>query len=133
MQTCAGQTCAKLTCAAQLDDMTGRRAAHRADYENELAQQVQFTGLPAPILQHQFHPVRRWRFDLAWPDYKLACEIDGGIWTRGRHVRGAGYRRDCIKLNEAVILGWRVLRVTPDMVTDGSAIQYIEYAMRGRT
>lgn len=111
--------------------MTERRAAYRVDYEAELYQQVLYAGLPAPVQQHKFHPVRRWRFDMAWPDYKLACEIDGGIWTRGRHVRGAGYRRDCIKGNEALILGWRVLHFTPDMVTDGSAIQYIEYAMRG--
>lgn len=109
--------------------MTERAAAYRVDYEAELAQQVQFAGLPAPVREHRFHPVRRWRLDLAWPDHKLAVEIDGGIWSQGRHTRGDGYRRDCVKGNEAILLGWRVLHFTPDMVSDGSAIQYIEFAM----
>lgn len=109
--------------------MSERRASYRVDFEAELNRQIALAGLPRPIVQHRFHPTRRWRFDFAWPDYGLAVEVDGGIWTRGRHTRGAGYREDCIKLNEAVLLGWRVLRVTPDMVTDGQALQYIAYAM----
>ena len=115
--------------------MTERRAAYRVkqpDYEAVLGVQVMMTGLPTPITQHKFHPTRRFRFDLAWPDHMLAVEIDGGIWTGGRHTSGAGYRRDCIKGNEAIILGWRVLHVTPDMVTDGTALQYIEYALRAQ-
>jgi very-short-patch-repair endonuclease len=110
--------------------VTEKRAPYRVDYESALAQQVQFAGLPAPVAQHKFHPVRRWRFDLAWPANMLAIEIDGGIWSNGRHTRGAGYRRDCIKLNEAALLGWRVLRFTPDMVTDGTALDYITHALR---
>ena len=69
--------------------MTERRAAYRVDYESELAQQVKFAGLPAPVAQHKFHPVRRWRFDLAWPANMLAIEVDGGIWSNGRHTRGS--------------------------------------------
>jgi len=109
--------------------VTEKRAPYRVDYEAELAQQVQFAGLPAPVQQCRFHPIRRWRFDLAWPEYWLAVEIDGGIWSQGRHTRGAGYRRDCIKGNEALILGWRIMHFTPDMVTDGTALDYIEDAL----
>ena len=112
--------------------MSQQRATYRVDYEAELAQQVQFAGLPTPVAQHRFHPVRRWRFDLAFPDHMLAIEVDGGIWRQGRHTRGAGYRRDCIKINEAVLLGWRVLRFTPDMVTDGKALEYIIDALGAR-
>lgn len=108
------------------------RAAYRVDYEAELVRNIRLAGIPMPVIQYRFHPVRRWRFDLAWPDHLLAVEVDGGIWNRGRHVRGEGYRRDCIKLNEAVIMGWRVLRVTPDMIQDGSAVEYVEYALMGR-
>ena len=100
------------------------------DYQADLAGQVRLAGLPEPRLEYRFHPTRQWRFDLAWPDAMLACEIDGGIWTDGRHTRGAGYRNDCIKGNEALLLGWRVLHVTPDMVGDGSALTYIEYALK---
>ena len=75
-----------------------------------------------PVPEYRFHPVRRWRFDLAWPALLLAVEVDGGTWVSGRHTRGAGYERDCEKLNAAVLLGWRVLRFTTGQVTSGQAL-----------
>jgi len=42
---------------------------------------------------------------------------------------GAGYAKDCEKLNEAMLLGWRVLRVTSDQVFDGRAVRWIQRAM----
>jgi len=62
--------------------------------------------------EYRFHPVRRWRFDHANPEYKVAIEYEGGIWTNGRHTRGTGYKNDCDKYNAAQLLGWRVLRYT---------------------
>ena len=70
--------------------------------------------------EHAFHPVRKWRFDVAFPDAKLAVEIDGGAWTRGRHTRGAGFIEDQRKTNAAAILGWRVLRFVWDDLENGS-------------
>lgn len=58
------------------------------------------------VREHRFHPGRQWRFDFAFPTVKLAIEVDG----RGRHQNVAGVRADCEKINEAVRLGWRVLR-----------------------
>lgn len=66
--------------------------------------------LPEPIAEHRFHPSRRWRFDWAWPERKIAVEIDGGIWIQGRHNRASGYLADLEKLNAAAEMGWRVLR-----------------------
>lgn len=60
--------------------------------------------------EFQFHPSRKWRFDFADPARKIAVEIDGGVFVRGRHSRGAGYRSDCEKLNAAAALGWRVFK-----------------------
>lgn len=77
----------------------------------------------------QFHPTRKWRFDFAWPLEKLAVEVEGGVWSSGRHTRGSGFIEDCIKYNEAVILGWRVIRVTTEMVKSGEAIKYIKRAI----
>lgn len=83
------------------------------------AQRVQLTallrhhGLPDPVAEHRFHPTRRWRFDYCWPTHRVALEVDGGIYTGGRHTRGAGTEGDHEKFNEAAVLGWRVLRVTP--------------------
>ncbi len=66
------------------------------------------------VLEHRFHPTRRWRFDLAvmGPPVLVAVEIEGGVWVRGAHVRGAHFRQDIEKYAEAACLGWRVIRVS---------------------
>lgn len=73
-------------------------------------------GVPTPIEEYRFHPVRLWRFDQAWPEYLLALEIDGGSWVNGRHNRAIGFQKDCEKFNAATELGWRVLHYTYDMI-----------------
>jgi len=75
-------------------------------------------GLPEPEREVMFARPRRWRFDFAWPAQRVAVECDGGTYTGGRHTRGDGYRRDAEKLNAAAALGWRVFRVTADMLRD---------------
>ena len=55
---------------------------------------------------------RMWRFDFAWPAYRVAVELEGGIFTGGGHNRGMIYTSNCQKYNAAAILGWRVLRYT---------------------
>lgn len=77
-------------------------------------------GLPEPAAETRFHPLRRWRFDYAWPAHMLALEVEGGIWTQGRHTRGAGALADLEKYSEAAIAGWRILYCTPkDLGTVG--------------
>ena len=77
----------------------------------------------------KFHPKRRWRFDWAIigakPSMKIGVEIEGGAWTQGRHTRGAGFVKDMEKYNHAALLGWRVLRFTPQDVLNGKAIAFI--------
>ena len=67
---------------------------------------------PPCVTEYQFDESRKWRFDFAWPERKVAVEIDGGTYSGGRHVRGKGYEGDCNKLNAAVMAGWVVLRFT---------------------
>ena len=88
--------------------------------------------LPLPVMEYCFAPPRRWRFDLAWLDQRLAVEIDGGVWTQGRHTRGSGVVKDCEKFAHAAIHGWRVMRVVPQQVKNGQAIRWIEAALTGR-
>ena len=71
---------------------------------------------PEPEQEYRFHKTRRWRFDFAWPDAMVAVECEGGTWSRGRHVRGKGFEKDCEKYNEATAQGWRVFRVTAGML-----------------
>jgi very-short-patch-repair endonuclease len=89
--------------------------------------------LPAPTEELKFHPTRKWRFDLAFQDQQLAIEIDGAVFMQGRHSRGVGITKDCEKICEAVILGWRVMRVTTDMVKSGEALNLVERAYRALT
>lgn len=100
--------------------------------QQALVLQSQVYGLATPVLEHRFAPPRRWRFDLAFVAQKLAVEIDGGVWTQGRHTRGTGYVKDCEKFAHAAILGWRVMRVVPQQVKNGQAIRWIEAALTGR-
>lgn len=60
--------------------------------------------------EYHFHPERRWRADFAFVDERVLVEIEGGVWTRGRHTRGRGFVRDCEKYNAATLAGWAVLR-----------------------
>ncbi len=73
-------------------------------------------GGRSPITEMKFDPKRRWRFDMAWPESKIALEIEGGVWSGGRHTRGAGFIKDAEKYNRAAMMGWRVLRITPDQI-----------------
>jgi very-short-patch-repair endonuclease len=75
--------------------------------------------------EYRFHAIRRWKFDVAWPGYKVAVELEGGIWTRGRHTRGKGYRRDMEKYNAAAKTGWAVLRYCANDIRE-SPVQVIE-------
>lgn len=95
--------------------------------EELFALQVRASGLSAGMeREHRFHPTRRWRFDFSWPEKRVAVEIEGGHWTGGRHVRGAGFEADCEKYLEAIVMGWRVLRVTGSLVKSGRALAAAE-------
>jgi hypothetical protein len=98
--------------------------------EDDLAQEIRRLRLPKPEREHHFAKAdgRRWRFDFAWPERKVACEVEGGVFVGGYHNRGVGYTLNCEKYNEAAVRGWLVLRVTPAQIRDGSAIYWIKEA-----
>lgn len=98
--------------------------------EDKLYSSIMQAAIPTPVREYNFYPSRRWRFDFAWPDLHLAVEVEGGVYSKGRHTRGAGFEMDCEKYNQAVISGYRVLRYTASMIDNGTAIREIEYAVR---
>lgn len=104
--------------------------------EDALADLIKWEQLPEPTRELVFAwPRRKWRFDFAWKmadDLKVALEVEGGAFAAGRHTRGAGFVRDLEKYNEAALAGWILLRVTPDMVRDGTAIALIKRALQPR-
>jgi len=83
-------------------------------------------GLPMPEREVMFHETRKWRFDFAWPKWKIAVEIEGAVWSGGRHTSGKGFTADCEKYNEAQLLVWKVYRFTTQQVKSGEAINFME-------
>lgn len=67
---------------------------------------------PDPVEQYRFHPERKWRLDFAFPEQRIAVEIDGGIFVRGGHNRGMQFSKDCEKHNALTMLNWSLLRYT---------------------
>lgn len=62
-------------------------------------------GLPRPAYQHR---VGRYRLDFAYPELKIAIEVDD-FWSHGTLD---GFQRDRTRQNELVRAGWTVLRFT---------------------
>lgn len=101
--------------------------AKREQYEQELLFQIKVARLPVPREQHLWHPTINYRADLCFERERLIVEVDGGVYLRhGHHNSGKGYEYDRVRDAEALTLGYAVLRVTPSMVKDGSAIAYVE-------
>lgn len=71
---------------------------------------VQQYGLPAPAFQHELWHAGRFiaRIDAAYPDRKLAIEVDG----YEPHSSPEAFQRDRTRQNRLVALGWTVLRFT---------------------
>ena len=68
---------------------------------------------------------------MAYPDIMVAIEVDGGTWSGGRHTTGSGFQADCEKVNEAVLMGWKVVRFTSTHIKSGVAVQTIERLLKG--
>lgn len=92
------------------------------------------------LRQFGFHPVReykfaksikrQWKFDLAWPEHYVAFEFEGGAFSKGGHVTGIGFERNCLKYSTAAVMGWAVIRCTYNQVSDGTALDLLIKALR---
>ena len=70
---------------------------------------------PEPVAEYRFDSVRKWRFDWAFPDSKVAVEVEGNAWQvagGGKHMQDA----DLEKYNAAASAGWRIFRFSPGML-----------------
>lgn len=76
--------------------------------------------------EFRFHSTRRWRADFHIVGRQLLIEVEGGVWSEGRHTRGKGYMGDMEKYNEATALGYQIIRFETTQVTSGYAFRWIE-------
>jgi very-short-patch-repair endonuclease len=111
--------------AARADRTQVQQGRIGSDLERAFETQLRALGAPEWVSEYRFASPRRYRFDFAFPAHMLAIELDGGTWINGGHSRGAGFARNCEKLNLAVRLGWRVLRYDTDMVNDWRAAREV--------
>ena len=89
-------------------------------------------GVCLPVREWRFHETRKWRFDYAWLAPRLALEVQGGVWTGGKHGRGAGIVKDHEKANAAAVLGWRILYCTPTQLTTPAFAVLVRDALANR-
>lgn len=94
-------------------------------HERALAAQLDAEKIPyeteVQILSH-----RRYRYDFVLREMRIAIEVQGTLrGVQGGHQSEEGLTRDAEKAWLATLRGWTVLAVTPTMLADGRAIQYI--------
>lgn len=84
--------------------------------------------LPKPEMEYRFDPSRKWRFDFAWPDKKVAVEVDGET----SHARYYRVTLDALKRNAAVNQGWQVYTITGEMMTKdpGSILEILKVKLQ---
>ncbi|EPJ7394020.1 DUF559 domain-containing protein [Acinetobacter baumannii] len=82
--------------------------------------------------EYKFHPKRKWRADFLITGTKILIEVEGGIWSGGRHTRGKGYIGDMEKYNSAAMMGFTVLRFSTEQVKSGMALKQIELLIKGK-
>lgn len=86
-------------------------------------------GLPEPVAEYRPIPGRRYRIDFAWPRDMtepqfavhaiiggVGLEIDGGMFTGGRHGGAPSAIRDLTKRNELTARGWLIIHVPPSQL-----------------
>jgi len=107
-------------------------------------------GLPEPVTEYRFGAIasggigkglrerlketglKDWRMDYAWPDQKVALEVEGGVWVNGAHNRPAHFLSDMAKYNAAGAMGWIVLRCQPKDLMKATTVEMVKRAMVNR-
>ncbi len=93
----------------------------RSHLEIKFQHQLMLSGLPMPV--EEFYPLadRNFRIDFAYPEQKLAIEIDGAV----HRIKGR-FHSDLEKHALLLLAGWRVLRVGSEQIKSGIAMGWIK-------
>jgi len=81
------------------------------------------------IPEYKFYEGRKWRMDYALPESKLFIEVEGGVFTNGRHTRGKGFMNDMEKYNTAAAMGWKMIRRVPGNLMSNETIVLIKQTL----
>ena len=114
---------------AKVDKTDARRQLEREIRENfkrQFEAVWQRCGGPELEAEYQFYSERGWRADYKVAGKMILIELDGGVWTEGRHTRGGGFISDCMKINTAELMGFHVIRIPTGFATDNYVSEIIE-------
>ena len=119
--------------SAQLDRKIKRRVKTRIEKVDLFPLACLKMGLPEPVKEYRFHPQRRWRIDYYFEanGRKVGLEVEGGVWTGGRHIRGKGFTGDMEKYNAAAGMGITIVRVVPGYLLKIETFELIKKALYG--
>ena len=102
-----------------------------AEMRNQFAATFEATwrllGGPELETEHVFHPERKWRADYLHRPSMTIIELEGGVYSKGRHTRAGGFIEDCFKYNAATMLNYRLIRIGTGMATAHYLQQIIDY------
>jgi hypothetical protein len=89
-------------------------------------------GGPALTKEYKFSAARRWRLDyyIERGDVRIGVELEGGLYSGGRHSRPEGYRNDIEKYNAAAMAGITVLRLGTGQVDAAHVAEIADYVRR---
>lgn len=122
----------KKACLTQNSGKITRKAKTPPQSQNDMFTRVCASSIGAEcVKEYRFYKPRKWRFDYAIPLYKIAIEVEGGVWTGGRHIRPQGFLGDMQKYNTAALMGWRVFRTTPDKLLSNDTVLLLKNAISG--
>mgnify|MGYP001593036717 FL=1 len=85
--------------------------------------------IPVPTPEYLAIPGRKFRLDYAWVPQKVGLEVQGGVWSGGKHGRGSGIVRDHEKANLLAVNGWRCLYVQPRQLLNLDTIRLVRSAL----
>jgi len=85
--------------------------------------------------EFKFDAKRKFRFDFYCESngLKVALELEGGIWSKGRHTRPSGFLRDMEKYNLAASKGILVFRIPSHDISQKWLNPIVETITKGTT
>ncbi|MEO6125391.1 MAG: type IV toxin-antitoxin system AbiEi family antitoxin domain-containing protein [Ilumatobacteraceae bacterium] len=93
------------------------RKAMQSDLEAKVFAETANQGLPTPQLQYEIvlPDGKKIRLDFAWPQFRIALEVDHPFWHAGDESSHRDKRRD----RKAGTIGWTTIRITDFDVRHG--------------
>jgi hypothetical protein len=112
--------------ARKKQERYNKRMAERKQEDMLFLKQIEAYGIYCQP-EYKFHKTRGWRIDffIEYNGVKLAVEVEGGVFTGGRHTTSTGFIGDMEKYNEFVLYGIWLYRVIPSELNKETTIANI--------